>query len=276
MRIQSLFAGFLAPAVVLGAAMFATSAQAAGDLLVAPTRIILEGRRGTEVILNNIGNETATYRVSLEIRRMDTDGSIDEVAPQDATAKDKLAQSMITYAPRRIVLAPNQPQAIRIGLRPPADLADGEYRVHMLFRAIPDAKTPEQSTEPATGLSFKLIPIYGVSIPVIIRKGVLQATASIADAKIERVGEKPTLSFVLGRKGTRSVYGNVIVYKQGQSKPVFAVNGLAVYPERDTVRVSLPIDPAQEAVLKGPVTIRYVEDEQFGGKKMAELQTVLR
>jgi hypothetical protein len=276
MRIQRLFAEFLVPAVVLGAAICGVPAKAAGDLLVAPTRIILEGRRGTEVILNNIGSETATYRVSLEIRRMDTDGSIDDVAPQDVTEKDKLAQSMITYAPRRIVLPPNQPQAIRIGLRPPADLADGEYRVHMLFRAIPDAKPPVQSAEPATSLSFKLIPIYGVSIPVIIRKGVLQATASIADAKIEHVGQKSILSFVLGRKGTRSVYGNVIILKPGQSKPVFAVNGLAVYSERDTVRVSLPIDPAQEAALKGPVTIRYVEDEQFGGKKMAELQTVIR
>ena len=27
-----------------------------GDLLVAPTRIVLDGRRGTEVILNNIGH----------------------------------------------------------------------------------------------------------------------------------------------------------------------------------------------------------------------------
>jgi hypothetical protein len=271
MRIQSLFAGFLALAAVS-----AGPAKAAGDLLVAPTRIILEGRRGTEVILNNIGNATATYRVSLEIRRMDVDGSIDDVAPQDVTEKDKLAQSMITYAPRRVVLPPNQPQAIRIGLRPPADLADGEYRVHMLFRAIPDAKPPAPSTEPATGLSFKLTPIYGVSIPVIIRKGVLQATASIADAKIEKAGGKSALSFVLGRKGTRSVYGNVIVFKPGQSKAVFAVNGLAVYAERESVRVSLPLDPAMEAALKGPVTIRYVEDEQFGGKKMAELQTVLR
>ena len=39
-------------------------AQAAGDLLVAPTRIVLDGRRGAEVILNNIGSEEATYRIS--------------------------------------------------------------------------------------------------------------------------------------------------------------------------------------------------------------------
>ncbi|MGN6288439.1 MAG: fimbrial biogenesis chaperone, partial [Sphingopyxis terrae] len=45
----------------------APSAHAAGDLLVAPTRVILDGSRGTEVVLNNIGAEPATYRVSLEV-----------------------------------------------------------------------------------------------------------------------------------------------------------------------------------------------------------------
>ena len=41
-----------------------------GDLLVAPTRIVLDGRKGAEIILNNIGDEPATYRVSVEFRRM--------------------------------------------------------------------------------------------------------------------------------------------------------------------------------------------------------------
>ena len=51
-----------------------TVAQAGvGDLLVAPTRIVLDGRKGAEVILNNIGDEPATYRVSVEFRRMTED-----------------------------------------------------------------------------------------------------------------------------------------------------------------------------------------------------------
>ena len=48
-----------------------------GDLLVAPTRIVLDGRKGTEIILNNIGDEPATYRVSVEFRRMTPDGRPD-------------------------------------------------------------------------------------------------------------------------------------------------------------------------------------------------------
>jgi len=67
--------------------MFAAPAAQAGvgDLLVAPTRVVLNGRRGTEVILNNIGDDVATYRVTVELRRMTPDGKLADVeSPNDA------------------------------------------------------------------------------------------------------------------------------------------------------------------------------------------------
>ena len=87
-----------------------------GDLLVAPTRIVLDGRKGAEVILNNIGDEPATYRVSVEFRRMTEDGMLEDVT--QLTAADKAAEDMIVYAPRRVTLAPHEPQSIRIAARP--------------------------------------------------------------------------------------------------------------------------------------------------------------
>src|SRR5881392_2489679 len=71
-----------------------------GDILVAPTRIVLDGRKGAEVILNNIGEEPATYRVSIEFRRMTEKGDLTDVATPSAT--DKAAQDMIVYAPRKV------------------------------------------------------------------------------------------------------------------------------------------------------------------------------
>ena len=58
-----------------------------GDLLVAPTRIVLDGRKGTEVVLNNIGDEPATYRISVEFRRMDGSGTLQDVAEPTAAIK---------------------------------------------------------------------------------------------------------------------------------------------------------------------------------------------
>ena len=55
-----------------------------GDLLVAPTRIVLDGRKGAEIILNNIGDEPATYRVSVEFRRMTEDGDLERRRRADA------------------------------------------------------------------------------------------------------------------------------------------------------------------------------------------------
>src|SRR5712672_852152 len=88
-------------AAIAAAALFPTPAGAGvGDLLVAPTRLVLDGRKGAEIILNNIGEEPATYRVSVEFRRMTEKGDLVDVAtPSDA---DKAAEDMIIYAPRKV------------------------------------------------------------------------------------------------------------------------------------------------------------------------------
>src|SRR5256885_6973359 len=93
-------------AAALAAAAFAPPAAGAGvgDLLVAPTRLVLDGGKGAEIILNNIGDEPATYRVSVEFRRMTDKGELIEVSSPSAT--DKVAEDMIVYAPRKITLAP--------------------------------------------------------------------------------------------------------------------------------------------------------------------------
>src|SRR5215217_2338223 len=74
---------------------------AQGDLLIAPTRLVLDGRRGGEVILSNIGSEEATYRVTLELRRMTPEGELQPVDESQAKAEEKAALEMVRYAPRR-------------------------------------------------------------------------------------------------------------------------------------------------------------------------------
>lgn len=157
-RIVSLFVGF---AVI--AMLPAHQVQAAGDLLVAPTRVVLDGRRGTEVFLNNIGSEEATYRISLELRRMTAAGTLEDILPENANETEKSALNIINFAPKRVTLPPNQPQAIRIGLRGTEDLPDGEYRAHMLFRAIPKTEAVTEQDGDNMGLKIQLVPIYGIT-----------------------------------------------------------------------------------------------------------------
>jgi hypothetical protein len=274
---MSVFRRFRAFARLAGLSLLcAGPAFAAGDLLVAPTRVILDGSRGTEVILNNIGSEPATYRVSIELRRMLPDGSLEEVDAAKADAHDATTLGMISYAPRRVVLPPNQPQSIRIGVRAPQGLPDGEYRAHMLFRAIPDAKPVEPGASRKDGVSIALTPIYGVTIPVIVRRGSLVATAAIADPRLLHDEDGAALAFTLARSGTRSVYGRIRVTKPGLAKPVMEVRGIAVYAEVGQRTVKLPIPDDLAATLPGPVKIEYLEDNDAGGGIIASLDAVIR
>ena len=251
------------------------AAAGVGDLLVAPTRIILDGRRGTEIVLNNVGDEPATYRISVEFRRMTPDGQLADVA--DPTPQEKAAADMIIYAPRRVTLAPNEPQSIRIAARPPEGLADGEYRVHLLFRAIPPSTPVVQASAEATkGLHLQLIPIYGVTIPVIVRLGNLQATAGISNVALEKKDGKPAVGLELSRSGTRSTFGEVRVYKPGVKDPIAIQKAVAVYTELNERHVSIPISDSYKGPVDGAVTVQYLETYDDGVQKLAETQAVLR
>lgn len=276
---MSLFPRPVARAAIAAASLLALLGPAPanagiGDLLVAPTRLVLDGRKGAEVILNNIGDEPATYRISMEFRRMTADGGLEDVAAP--TEADKLARDMIVYAPRRITLAPHQPQSIRVSARPPAGLADGEYRVHMLFRAIPPANPVVKTDEPPKGVSFALIPVYGVTIPVIVRLGNLEAKAGISNVQLQRHDGKSFVTLDLSRTGGRSTFGEVRVLKAGVKAPIASQSAVAVYTEVGSRKVEIPVDENFAGDPTGPVTVEYVERYDDGSKTIAETRAVLR
>ncbi|HKX92723.1 MAG TPA: molecular chaperone [Sphingomicrobium sp.] len=271
---QSAFRACLCTAPLL---LAATPAEAGiGDLLVAPTRIVLDGRRGAEVILNNIGEEPATYRVSIEFRRMTSEGGLIDV--NEPTTEDQKAADMIVYAPRKVVLAPHQPQAIRIAARPPQGMPDGEYRVHLLFRAIPPANPvvqPAAAGDAPKGLHFQLTPVYGVTIPVIVRLGNLQATAGIANVQLEQKNGKSYVGLDISRSGDRSTFGEVRVLKPGVRNPIAVQKAVAVYKEVSTRHVAVPVEESFKEELRGPVTVQYVETFDDGSHVIAETKAVL-
>ena len=266
----------LATASLFGLVLPATVA-AQGDLLIAPTRLILDGRRGGEVILSNIGDEEATYRITLELRRMTPEGELEPVEEAEANVTEKAALEMIRYAPRRVTLPPDEPQAIRISARPGAELPDGEYRVHMSFAAIPKV-TPVAAPgdAPTEGFAINLVPIYGITMPIIIRKGQLEATAGLANPRIEQAEEGTVFAIDISRSGTASVYGDILVYRQGNDEPVFVARGLGVYPEIQSRQSKFFISPEQAAAMRGPVRVELRDPIQNGGALIASLDGVVR
>ncbi len=271
--LRQLALGFSALAA---ASLGAVPAAAQGDLLVAPTRVIINGSGNAEVVLSNIGSQAATYRIGVELRRMDAEGDFTDVTAAEASATEKAAVEMLRYAPKRITLLPGQPQAIRLSARPAPDLPDGEYRVHMSFRAVPPALSPEAAQEQVSAgqLAIRLTPVYGITIPVFIRKGRLDAGATIANPRLGGSDTSKWLQLEMRRTGQRSVYGEIIG-KRG-SEQVFAIKGVAIYPEVQARTIKIPLTAAQIAKLSGPVRIEYRELPENGGQLIAEITSAVR
>jgi hypothetical protein len=282
MLLATVFRTILLRSGILAAAMAGALAPvpgaAQGDLLIAPTRLVLDGRRGGEVILSNIGAEEATYRVALELRRMTSEGELERVDDLEANVSEKAALEMIRYAPRRVTLPPNEPQAIRISARPGADLPDGEYRVHMSFSALPKVQPASAVDEAAAAGEFaiRLTPIYGITMPIIIRKGELQVTAALANPRVEQTPEGTAFAVDINRNGTASVYGDLLVYPQGSGEPVFVARGIGVYPEIAVRQSAFGITPEQAALLRGPMRVELRDPVAIGGALIASVDAVIQ
>jgi P pilus assembly chaperone PapD len=259
-----------------GAALMpAGPAMAQADLLVAPTRVVMNGGGSTEVILDNIGPRLATYRISLELRRMNADGDLVDVPEAEANATEKAALALVRFSPRRISLPPNQPQSVRIVARAAPELPDGEYRVHMLFRGVPDPTEAVPADQPvATGLSIRLVPIYGITIPLIVRKGQLEASAALDHPRLERQGSRTTLVFDLTHSGPRSLFGELFA-RPRSGEPVLLMRGIAIYPEVPQRRVDVVLSSEQLAKLRGPVRLEYREPSETGGALIAAVDAII-
>lgn len=234
---------------------------ALGELLVAPTRVFLEGRKRTaEVVLMNTGPRAATYRVSFVQMAMDEAG---ELKDRTAPAGEVNASDMLRFSPRQVTLEPGVSQIVRLQVRKPAELGTGEYRSHLLFQAIPDLEKKEAPAAQATGISINLVAIPGVSIPVYIRHGETKAEASLADLRLDAAAGR--LSLRLQRTGNQTVYGDLRVEWEPASgkKELLAIRkGLPVYHPLPHRNLLLPLAlPAGMSLAGGRLHLTYRQPE---------------
>ena len=230
----------LIPAIV---AMLATGtglrAQGPGDLLVTPTRAVFEsGKRFETLTLVNRGSDSATYRISVVQYRMTAEGSLERI--DSADPGQRVATDLIRFFPREVVIAPGESQNVRVQIKMPEGLADGEYRSHLYFRAVPREQAAAADTM-TKEFSVKLSAVYGVTVPVIVRQGTLNATVTVGDLSLTPGDSQkpPVVAMKFHREGTQSVCGTVRVTHvaaDGTTTPLGSVGGVAVYtPNTDRI-----------------------------------------
>lgn len=205
-----------------------------GNLLVTPRRIVFEGnKKSYDLNLANTGQDTATYAISIVQIRMNEDGSFETITEPDPG--QHFADKNIRFYPRSVTLPPNEAQVVKVQLIRANDLKPGEYRSHFYFRSIPKAVAlgDEETVVDTTSISVRLVPVFGITIPVIIRVGPSNTSVSISDLNLEVHDDaNPTLSMNLNRTGNFSVYGDLTVdhvSTAGKVTRVGMANGIAVY-----------------------------------------------
>lgn len=224
----------------------------AANINLTPRRVIFDRTKRTEAVyVFNQGNAPVTVDVALVDNAMLPSGVIVPLsriaergaAAQATGARVQSAKPFVLAAPSRLTLPPGQGKTIRVR----ATLVDGgtpvEYRSHLTVTTVPSPDsglTAEQAAASDKGeLVLRLQSIFGISIPLIVRGGVADATGAMGPIAQVTTPEGPALQISLKRQGATSLYGNIEL--RTAKEVVGVVRGIAVYPEVDERLAQVPL-----------------------------------
>lgn len=252
-----------------------------GNLLVMPRRVVFDGSlKSQELNLANIGKDTARYTISLIDVRMKPDGNFEVISEPDSG--QQFAGRYLRFFPRSVLLAPGESQVVKMQVARQADMRPGEYRSHIYFRAVPADIAPEPVAPPLrdSSLSIRIVPVFGISIPVIIRVGETAAQVGFTDISFSLLNDSiPQLNFGFTRSGNRSVYGDLAVnFIPAQGKPflVGRLKGVAVYTPNKSRYMQLRLEkPAGLDYRTGSLQLVYTSAADQKYEKFAETTVAL-
>lgn len=261
--------------------LFSSTSFCQGNLLITPRRVIFDGSKRTEEInLANIGKDTATYMISIIKFKMDDNGKFQPASEDDST--QNYADKNLRFFPRKVTLGPNEAQSIKIQVIKKNELAPGEYRSHLFFRAVANPKPlgeEDESTRKDSVISIHITPVFGISIPLIIRNGETSSKIDIVNSSFKMEQDSvPLLKMTFNRSGNISTYGDIIVdyiSTDGKVTNVGLVKGLAVYTPNVKRNISMALNKISGIVYKtGKLHIVY-SDGSAQPLKIAEDEITL-
>ncbi len=256
--------------------------MAQGDLLITPRRVVFEGsKRSMDLNLANTGKDTATYAISLMQIRMKEDGGFETITDPDPG--QRFADRFIRFFPRSVKLGPNEAQAVKIQLIRSNELEPGEYRSHFYFRSIPKISPlgEKEIAKDTTTISVMLTPVFGITIPAIIRVGESTAKVTISDLGFEMVNDTiPRFSMLFNRSGNMSVFGDLTVdhiSTRGKITRVGIANGVAVYTPNTKRRFQFNLYGAPGVDFRtGTLRVIYTTSSDVKPVRLAEAELPLK
>mgnify|MGYP002700388776 CR=1 FL=1 len=255
--------------IVFGLFLVAGNAQA--NLLITPTRVVFDERnRNAEVTLLNASDTTKVYQILWKEMQQTSDGGYRETV--DSTDEHKTASSMIRHSPRKVTIEPGKYQRIKLRYRMPTDLADGEYRSHLMMKVTDVGNDLSGLTHEGKGAKLMLIPKLSFTIPILVRKGEVNPVTDIAGVTLNtQNSEGPKLVIDVSRTGMHSSYGKIFAYMKAthasQVQKIGEVHNIALFPETTVRTVKMPLQV--KSVPPGAILqVVYEGDDEFEGQQL--------
>lgn len=206
-----------------------------GQLAVSPERVLFQGRSRTqELSLTNPGAVPATYRLDFQCLAMGEDGRLHQVE-----SLPRNAAPLLRLSSRQVTLQPGERQTVRIILRKPSDLPEGDHRIHLRMQAIPTPDPLPNPTEIDSGIQVHLRPLPAIAVPIHVRHGQVQPAFQIE----ELAWTQKKLGFTVRMTGNATLAGTLRVRYQPQASsrlhPVTQIEGFVHYADLPRQRVTV-------------------------------------
>ncbi len=246
----------------------------AQDLLLAPYRVVFDGgSRSQEIALINRGSKTGTYRI--EFVNMILNDKQELVESDSVAMGEKSAKDMVRASVRQVELDAGETQMIRIALRKPVDLPVGEYRTHLKVTSLPQVEPPRLDELKPNEVSVKLMPAFGMTIPVLVRQGRPAANATAVKAAIRNIDEDGSGQFDIDikRQGDRSLFVDIDVAtapSKGKGAWVMTARGVSIYAPYSNRLFSFQATKAQIDMIKSNKYKVMVTEIDANGKQIAK------
>ncbi len=222
-------------AIALSVLSNALPAQA--NLLITPLQVVLGERdRSTEIVLVNTSQEVNTYRLRWEqLDQVEGAGRYVPASDEDREARQDL-EDFAVFSPRQITLAPNEKQTVRLAIRRPQELPEGEYLSHLKFAIVPDFKSAKEDNreigQDEIGIGAKVVASY--AIPIIYRVGDFDTQITIGTPNITRseTTNNILLDVSITRSGTHGAVGLIRAYftpTGGEETEIGALGNASLY-----------------------------------------------
>ncbi len=229
---------------LLAAAGLVAQARAQG-VVVAPHAVIIDHRaRSAAITLYNPGSSPTEVTISSFFGYPVTDsaGEFELATPAPATGLPSAADWIDAY-PKRMIVGPLEHQTVRLLVRPPAGLSDGEYWSRLLISARGGRVALAPDSTPA-GISVGLDLEVRTVIPVQYRKGSVTTGVRLDALRSAVEGDSLAVRTHLVRTGNAAFLGTIRLSLLGP-------DGKSVSETESPLAVYLDVDPRLTVPLAG-------------------------